>query len=97
MSKVMIEVDTENGAMSIDVDGQKVDGVNDLSIYCGENYEGEMEANVRFCKVEKQGEMRVVTHYSVANAHGKSVGTIQEVDKMDKVRQLIGNYYKSRK
>jgi hypothetical protein len=92
MAKVTIEVDTSVGSVDISVDGTKVDGINDVSIYAGENYDGELRADVRFCKSEKQGDMRVTTYYSVAKT-----GQIEVADPNHKVSAQINEFFKNRK
>ncbi len=96
MAKVIIEVDTATSSVSVDVDGQKLEGINDISIYTSENYDGEMEARVAFCKQEKQGEMRVSTYYSVA-AKGAATASIKTDDPNAKVKNDISRFLKRRK
>ena len=40
MSKISIEVDTQNQTMSVTIDGNTLDGAKDVCIYSGKDYDG---------------------------------------------------------
>lgn len=64
MSKVSIELDTQENSLVVKVDGMVVDNVSDVSIYKYETYDDEDKVSISITKVdrpENKGDLAVYT------------------------------------